>query len=81
TRGGAAWETLKRYYGTPELSPEELEDVRGVFRDCGALAYAEERAEALFDSASGRLEALGGVSEEGKTLLRGFMAYLRRREA
>lgn len=79
-RGGAALETLRRYYGKPELSSGELDAVRKLFLDCGAVDHVKGEIAHRFDRALQNLASVKELPEERKTLLFGFSEYLRERE-
>ncbi len=70
---------LMRYYGRSPVTADLLEKVREIFRETGALAFAEETMEKCFRAAE---EILGTLPlwEEKKTLLQGFIDFLRERE-
>lgn len=79
--GGEPFERLRQYYGRQGLTAEELSQVQAIFRGAGALDYVQGRIDALFASAGEKLSRVEGIPEERKALLRGFMDYLRAREA
>lgn len=78
-RDSAAHRALLGYYGRP-LAGRELEELRGLFRDCGALDYAREQSERYCAAAAGALEEMDFLSAEKRALLEGLMGFLRERE-
>lgn len=80
SQGGAAYDRLMRYYGKSDITLEELEEVRSVFRECGALEYAEKKAAEFFDSAKYKLGQINEVPDDKKQLLYGFIEYIQTRK-
>lgn len=70
---------LKRHYGNSPLTPQDVAAVRKIFTQSGALAYAEEKMQALFAAARQKLAGADFVRDEDKRLLLGFIAYLQLR--
>ena len=65
---------LEKYYGNKEITGTGIEEVRKIFRDTGALAYANSRADVYFKKAR---EPLKGLEEE---LLYSLVNYLKERK-
>ncbi|MBI4037212.1 polyprenyl synthetase family protein [Candidatus Daviesbacteria bacterium] len=42
---------LKKYYGQSKIGPKELEEIKKVFIDSGALSYSQKKAESLLNKA------------------------------
>lgn len=78
-RDSAAYKQLLRYYGRP-LTGAELEEVRRIFRDCGALDYAREQSERYYAAAAKALEEMDFLPAEKRALLEGLTDFLRERE-
>ncbi|MGP7961104.1 polyprenyl synthetase family protein [Sanguibacter sp. A247] len=60
---------LRGLVGSPELSDDEIEDLRAIFVRTGALDGVERLVDSLADEAFAALDALG-LSGEGATMLR-----------
>ncbi len=71
---------LARWYGQPDAGDEAVEQVRRIFRESGALAYAEAEMEKLFLAAEKKLFLMRDVLPEDKAVLDGLIAYLRGRK-
>ncbi|MDO4620580.1 MAG: polyprenyl synthetase family protein [Lachnospiraceae bacterium] len=72
-------EKLLQYYGKPEITEEDLEQVREIFRESGALAYAKDSMNACFKRAGGKLSRMKFLSDEDREIMRGFLVYLQGR--
>jgi geranylgeranyl diphosphate synthase type I len=77
TKDGAA--SLQGLYGKKDVTEDDLGKVREIFRESGALAYAEETMEDCFKEASDMLSSMSFLSEDIRKILSGFIAYLRDR--
>ncbi|MGX8703588.1 MAG: polyprenyl synthetase family protein [Lachnospiraceae bacterium] len=69
---------LLRFYGKP-AGVEELAKVQDIFRESGALEYANAQMELCFARALEKLASLRWMSAEDKAILRGFIEYCRGR--
>ena len=72
-------EELLQIYGKKRISDAELDEVQRIFRESGALAYAQEMLGDCFDRAEKRLARINGMSKEDKAILRGFITYCKGR--
>lgn len=70
-----ATERLLRYYGRRHISEEDLKAVRDIFRESGALSYAQSVMEGCFDRALRILSRMRFVGEEDRRILKGFVAW------
>lgn len=70
-----AVEELLRYYGKKRVSERDLEAVRRIFRESGALDYARAVMESCFERAERKLARMRFLSAEEKAILRGFIAW------
>ena len=68
---------LNKYYGKENISAEDVEKVRNIFKDSGALDYANKMMEKLFDETNRKIDKLVYISENDKKILKGFMIYLK----
>ena len=72
-------EELLQIYGKKRISDAELDEVQRIFRESGALAYAQEMLGDCFERAEKRLARIRGMSKEDKAILRGFITYCKGR--
>ena len=72
-------EELLQIYGKKRISDAELDEVQRIFRESGALAYAQEMLGDCFERAEKRLARIKGMSREDKAILRGFITYCKGR--
>ena len=72
-------EELLQVYGKKRISDAELDEVQRIFRESGALAYAQEMLGDCFERAEKRLARIKGMSREDKAILRGFITYCKGR--
>ena len=73
------YEELSRYYGKRQVSVDELEEVRRIFRESGALDYARSVMDACFARAERKLSRMRFVGREEREILKGFISYCRTR--
>ena len=71
---------LLKYYGKQDLSLEDIEKVRSIFVESGALKYAEELMNKLYEEAKELLWGILWIKEEDKKVLDGFVDYLKLRD-
>ena len=79
TRCPERMEELLRYYGRKPVSEEELEAVRTIFRESGALDYARDTMNACFARAERRLSRMAFLDADDRAVFRGLCAYMRGR--
>ena len=72
-------EELLQIYGKKRISDAELDEVQRIFRESGALVYAQEMLGDCFERAEKRLARIKGMSREDKAILRGFITYCKGR--
>ena len=72
-------EELLQVYGKKRIIDAELDEVQRIFRESGALAYAQEMLGDCFERAEKRLARIKGMSKEDKAILRGFITYCKGR--
>lgn len=70
---------LNKYYGKENVTVEELEAVRRIFKENGAYDFTYDKMEFHYNRAKERLAALDDISDEGKKLILGFIEYLEAR--
>ena len=74
-----AYEQLMKVYGREPVTPEALRTVQRLFKDSGALSYAEGRMRECFASSERELSVLP-LPPEKKELLFGLLSYLESRK-
>lgn len=70
---------LIKYYGK-KVGAKELEKVQDIFVKSGALKYANDLIEKLYDEALAVLDKIDWINNNKKEILRGFVEYLRDRK-
>ncbi len=71
---------LRSYYGKADPSPADLERVRGIFTESGALAAAAAERDRCFARARDVLDSADFLSDEHRSILRGAVLHLSLRE-
>lgn len=71
---------ILKYYGKDNLSDEEIEIVRNLFKESGSLDYSNNLMNKLYDESLDILNNIIYISEDNKRILRGFIIYLRNRK-
>ena len=74
-----ALKRLLEFYGKKKVTRGDLTEVRRIFRDSGALSYAQEVLASCFGRAERKLKRMSFVSEDDKAILRGFITYCKGR--
>lgn len=69
---------LLKYYGK-KLNQEQINKVREIFEKSGARKYAENKMTELFNTSEYKIENLNFMDNDSKSILRGFMTYLKNR--
>lgn len=70
---------LLKYYGKSDITKEEIEKVREIFKNSGAYDYAFNMMNTLYDEALNDLDNIEWIEDEDKIILHGFVEYLRNR--
>lgn len=76
----AALDELGKYYGKSGISKEDVERVREIFRETGALKFATDKMNFHYGRAKDILAGIDFLDEEGKSLILGFILYLEQRK-
>jgi len=69
---------LKKYYGT-KLTDKEVAIVKDIFEKSGAKKNAENKMLELFENSERKINNLNFINEENKSILKGFITYLKNR--
>lgn len=72
-------EELLAHYGKADLTAEDIEAVRDIFRKSGALDYATEAMEHYYAKARKTVASLSSLTYEDRAILRGFVDYCSQR--
>ena len=73
-------EELFKYYGKKDITEEEIEKVRQIFKDSGSYDYANNMMNKLYNEAEELLKSIEWIKEEDKGIIYGFIEYLRGRK-
>ena len=69
---------LHKYYGK-KIVPEEIKKVKEIFEKSGAKKYAENKMIELFKISEKQTDELDFINENNKSILKGFITYLKNR--
>ena len=72
-------EELLKYYGKPNLTIENIEEVKTIFEKSGAKKYAEDTMNKLFIHSLSEIDKDDSLNKEAKGILKGFIVYLQNR--
>lgn len=67
---------LHKYYGKENLKTSDIEKVKEIFTNTGALKYATNMMEKMFDETRQLLSRIDFLDEEFKHIIYGFITYL-----
>ena len=70
---------LLKYYGKENITKEQIEIVRNIFKESGAYNYANELMNKLYDDSLIDLNNIKWIKNKDKKILTGFVNYLRNR--
>ena len=70
---------LLKYYGKEDISLEEIEKVRTIFKESGAYLYAYQLMNDLYDESLNILNNIKWIKKKDKKILTGFVEYLKSR--
>lgn len=70
---------LLKYYGKSDITSNEIEKVREIFKSSGAYDYSYNMMNSLYDEALKDLGNIKWIDDEDKIILQGFVEYLRNR--
>ena len=69
---------LLKYYGN-KIGEEELEIVRNIFKDSGALEYAENKMNDLIDKSIKMIDNEEELNVDTKSILKGLIIFIQER--
>lgn len=70
---------LLNYYGKEELTLDDINETRKIFKESGALSYASELMNKLYDESIILIDNNSWMKEDDKEIMKGFVEYLRGR--
>ena len=70
---------LLKYYGLDDLNEEKLDKVKDIFKDSGALDYATDKMDSLYNEGIKEIRDLEWLNEDKKDILIGLVEYLKKR--
>ncbi len=71
---------LLKYYGKPDITEEEIEKVKEIFKNSGAYDYANNMMNKLYDESISEINKIDWIKKEDKKIINGFVEYLRNRK-
>jgi geranylgeranyl diphosphate synthase type I len=69
---------LNKYYGK-DISKENISKVRSLFKESGSLDYSINTMNKFYDESISILDNINWIDESKKSILKGFVEYLRNR--
>ena len=69
---------LHKYYGK-KIKEKDIEKVKEIFEKSGAKKYAENKMIELFKNSENQISKLDFISDKNKSILKGFIIYLKNR--
>ena len=70
---------ILKYYGKKDISFQDIEEVRNIFKESGSYDRAFNLMNTLYDDAKKMLKEISWIDEENKKILDGFIDYLCKR--
>lgn len=70
---------LMKYYGKDDISEENIKKVQSLFKESSSYDYAINKMNKMYDESLEKLKNIKWITEDKKSLLRGFVEYLRNR--
>ncbi len=78
---GADRELYDRYYGNREITPEQVAEIRELFKRSGAYDHTMRLAQAYADQALGTLDTIEGITDEHRAILHDMVLFFLTRSA
>lgn len=70
---------LLKYYGKDDITKDDVEYIKKIFKDSGAYDYAYGKMDNLYDEGISILDNITWIKENDKKILYGFVEHLRKR--
>ena len=69
-----------KYYGKENIGENEINEVRRIFKECGAYDYANNYMNQMYDEGIDIVKKIEWIKEEDKDIIYGFVEYLKQRK-
>ena len=79
-QNGKYKEELFKYYGKENIGEVEINETRRIFKECGAYEYAVNLMNKHYDESLEILKNINWIKDEDKSILCGFIEYLKGRK-
>ena len=79
-QNGKYKEDLFKYYGKENIGEVEINETRRIFKECGAYEYAVNLMNKHYDESLEILKNINWIKDEDKSILYGFIEYLKGRK-
>ena len=79
-QNGKYKEELFKYYGKENIGEMEINETRRIFKECGAYDYAVNLMNKHYDESLEILKNINWIKDEDKSILNGFIEYLKGRK-
>ena len=71
---------LMKYYGKENITDKEINETRKIFKDSGAYDYAKNMMNKFYDESIEIVKNINWIKDEDKSIIFGFIEYLRGRK-
>jgi len=71
---------LLKYYGKEEITDVQINEVRRIFKESGAYEYASNLMNKFYDESIEIVKKINWIKDEDKSILYGFVEYLKSRK-
>ena len=71
---------LLKYYGKENICELEINETRRIFKECGAYDFATNLMNEYYDESIEIIKTVNWIKEEDKSILYGFVQYLKGRK-
>ena len=71
---------LLKYYGKENITELEINETRRIFKECGAYDYANNMMNQYYDESIEIIKKVNWIKEEDKSIIYGFVEYLKGRK-
>ena len=71
---------LLKYYGKENITSDEINETRRIFKECGAYEYANNLMNKYYEESIQIMKGINWIKNEDKEIIYGFIEYLTRRK-
>ena len=71
---------LLKYYGKENITSDEINETRRIFKECGANEYANNLMNKYYEESIQIMKGINWIKNEDKEIIYGFIEYLTRRK-